>query len=173
MESTPTNPYSAPVSNPYGSGTGSTDAVSPSTISALVGTKPWVRFLSIMLWIGIGLMLLGAAFIAIASATGLPGSSGRNPLGGPEMILITVIYAVLALIYIYPAIKLWAYGSRIGALSVTRSLADLDAALTEQRRFWKFAGIIMIILICTYIIMFIGIFAFAGATAFKAGGFPR
>lgn len=172
MEATPSNPYSAPVSNPYGAGSGSADSVSPSTIQALLGTKGWVRFMSVMVWIGIGFMLIGAGFIGIASVIGLSGAGGNSPFGGAEMIALAGIYGLMAVLYVYPAIKLWAYASRITALAATRTVADLDAALTEQRRFWKFTGILFIVLICAYIVLFIGLFAVAGAAAFKSGGFP-
>jgi len=89
-----------------------------------------------------------------------------------EMVVIAVMYGVFAFLYIYPAVKLWAFANRITSLGSTRSVADLDAALTEQRRFWKFLGIMTIIMICLYFVFIIGMIGF-GATVMKAGAFPR
>ena len=168
------NPYSTPAANLYGnaSGTG-TDAVSPGTIAALVGTKPWVRFISVMLWIGIGFMIIGALAIGGLMAAGLSGASKAGPLGGYEMVIIAVMYGVMAFLYIYPAVKLWAFANRIGSLNSTRAVADLDAALNEQRRFWKFFGIMMIVMICLYGVFIIGMVGFGASAAMKAGAFPR
>lgn len=173
MEAPPANPYSAPASNPYGAGAGSTDTVSPSTISVLAGTKPWVRFLSVMFWLGVGLMLLVAAGMGVMGAIGGPVEEAVNKsgaFGGAPLIIIAVIYGALAFLYVYPAVKLWAYGTRIGALRTSMSVADLDAALNEQRRFWKYAGILVIVMICAYVVVIIGAIAFAGMTAIKQGG---
>lgn len=168
------NPYSAPAANLYGaaSGTGD-DAVSPGTIAALAGTKPWVRFISVMLWIGIGFMLIGALAIGGIMMAGLPGVDKSGPLGGYEMVIIAVMYGVMAFLYIYPAVKLWAYANRIGTLSSTRAVPDLDAALNQQRQFWKFFGIMMIIMICLYGVFIIGMVGVGATAAMKAGALPK
>ncbi|MEZ5384605.1 MAG: DUF5362 family protein [Prosthecobacter sp.] len=173
MESAPPNPYSAPSSNPYGGGGDAAGSVSPSTISALAGTKPWVRFISVMFWIGAGMMMLLAAGMGVMGAIGGPIEEAVNKsgaLGGAPLIIIAAVYGVMALFYIYPAVKLWAYGTRIGSLSTTMSVADLDSALHEQRRFWKYVGILMIVMICAYLVLIIGMVAFAGMEAVKQAG---
>lgn len=169
----PANPYSTPAANLYGTATGSgADAVSPGTIAQLAGTKPWVRFISVMMWIGIGFMILGAIGLGAAMMFGFS-QNKASPLGGAEMIVIIAMYGVFAFLYIYPAVKLWAYASRIASLTSTRSVADLDAALTEQRRFWKFIAILAIIMICLYVVFIIGMIGFGATAAMKAGAFPK
>jgi uncharacterized protein DUF5362 len=168
------NPYSTPIANLYGATTdGAIDAVSPSTIAMLAGTKPWVRFMSVLMWIAVGIMLLGALGLGAVSMLGIVKQTKSGPLGGMEFVVMAVIYGVMAFVYIFPAIKLWKYANRIGSLGATRSVADLDAALNEQRSFWKFIGVMTIFLICSYIIFFIGLFVFVGATAMKAGALPH
>jgi Family of unknown function (DUF5362) len=174
MEAPPTNPYSTPVANLYGAPAGgAADAVSPSTIAMLAGTKPWVRFLSVLMWISIGFMLLGAASIGVLSAIGASKSGAPSPFGGKEMIVIAVVYGILAFVYIFPAVKLWKYASRIGTLGSTRSVADLDAALKEQRSFWKFIGVMAIILISLYLIFIIAAVVFGATAAMRAGALPH
>jgi len=170
----PANPYSTPAANLYGSATGGgADAVSPGTIAQLAGTKPWVRFISVMMWIGIGFMILGAIALGSMMVLGLAQQNKAGPFGGMEMVVIAVMYGVMAFLYIYPAVKLWAFASRIGSLSATHSVADLDAALQEQRRFWKFLGVMMIIVMCLYLVFIIGMVAFGATAALKAGAIPR
>ena len=175
MESTPANPYSTPAANLYGSTSGgaAVEAVAPSTIAMLAATKPWVRFMSVMMWIGVGLMLLAAAGMGIVSSMGLAKSMPSSPFGGVQFIVLAVIYGVFAFVYIFPALKLWKFANRIGSLGSTRSLVDLDAALNEQRSFWKFVGIMMILMISLYLVAIIGVVAVGATAAMKAGALPH
>jgi hypothetical protein len=176
MEANPNNPYSSPAANLYGSSTsGAADAVAASTIAALAGTKPWVRFMSVLMWIGVVFMLLGALALGAISMIGVAkqASSPANPFGGAQFLVLAVIYGVMAFVYIYPAIKLWKYANRIGSLNSTRSVADLDAALNEQRGFWKFIGVMTILLISLYFVAIIRFVAFGASAAMKAGALPH
>jgi hypothetical protein len=48
-------------------------------------------------------------------------------------------------------------------------VADLDAALAEQRRYWKFNGILVIIFLCLAVVGLIAGLAL-GLTAMKGAG---
>jgi uncharacterized membrane protein len=83
---------------------------------------------------------------------------------------ISILYALFAVIYIYPALKLWKYASNIGALLISSSMSDLEAALSQQRSFWKFLGIMIISIFVLYFVIVIGVLAFGGFAAMKALG---
>jgi hypothetical protein len=167
------NPYSTPSANLYGAASGAGgDAVSPSTIAQLTGTKPWVRFMSVLMWIGVAFMLIAGAGMGVVSVMGA-GKASTGPFGGKEIIVFAIIYGLMAFVYIFPAIKLWKYANRIGSLGASHSVADLDAALNEQRSFWKFIGIMTIVMLCFYFIFIIGMIGFGASAAMKAGAFPR
>jgi hypothetical protein len=84
------------------------------------------------------------------------------------MLGMGAMYLLMAVFYVYPAIKLWSYGSRIGKLKSSLSVADLNASLHEQRRFWKFTGIVVIIMMIIYLLFVVGLVA-AGAMAASRG----
>lgn len=168
MESPLSNPYATPSANLYGSTSGgAADAVSPSTIAQLAGTKPWVRFMSVLMWIAISLIILGIIGVGVVMAMGAP-----KAIGTSELIIIGV-YGVMIFFYIYPAVKMWKFANRVKSLMETRSLADLDAALTEQRKLWKFVGILTIITLCIYLVFIIGFVALGAGAALKSGAFNR
>lgn len=173
MESSPANPYSSPSADPLGiAKSDGSDTVSPDTIAQLAQTKPWVRFMSVMVWIGVIFMLLAAAGMLAMNLFG--GASLKNsPLAGTEMISMVAFYGVMAFIYIYPAAKLWAYANRIGSLNHSRSTADLNEALGEQRRFWKFIGVMTVTILCLYLVIFIGLIVFGATAALKSGAIPH
>lgn len=143
MESTPANHSSTPAVSLYGSASGGAgDIAAPSTVAMLAATKPWVRFLSVVVWLGIAIMLILAVCMAIISTQPMPRGVARG-----VFMIFAAAYGSFAFLYILPAIKLWKYASRIGSLVETRSGTALDAALNEQRGFWKVIGVMTIIMI--------------------------
>lgn len=174
MESPPANPYASPASNPFGTtDSQSGDSVSPSTIAQLAGTKPWVRFMSVLMWIGVAFMLLAGGGMGLVSLVGSLPKNAANPFGNIGFLVMAVIYVVMAFVYIVPAVKLWKYANRIGSLAASRAVVDLDAALNEQRGFWKFVGVMTVVVLSLYLIIAIGFFAFGATAALKAGAFAR
>jgi hypothetical protein len=162
------NPYSPPAdlppypvaAPPYPVATGAGAGVSEATILALRQTRPWVMFLSILAFIGSAFMLLAGLFMIGAGL--VASSSGGVEKGAPAFL--GAIYLPLAILYIYPGIKMWMYGSAIGRLLNSGAVSDLEAALGQQKSFWKFSGIAAIVLIGLYILIFVGVIALGVAT---------
>ncbi len=86
------------------------------------------------------------------------------------MSMFAILYASVALIYIYPALKLWGYANQIASLLVSGSTIDLEGALNQQRAFWKFLGIMVIAVFVLYIVAIILLVAIGGFAAMKAKG---
>lgn len=158
--------YGSP--NPYQSAPGQhaapfrmegTGEVSERTVQLMYQTRPWVLFLSVLMFVGSVFMLLGG--LAMFGMSAVAGSRG----GGMPMGLMGLLYLPLAALYVYPAKKLWGYGSAIGRMTTSRATSDLEAALAEQKSFWKFLGIMTIVMFGLYILVFIGLALFAGAAA--------
>lgn len=144
------NPYSSPTTvsaDPTGAG-----PVTPGVIQALAATKPWVRLCSIIGFIGAGLMILFGGFMLIGGGVMMAGGGDQGMPFAGFPIVMALFYIVLALFYLFPSIKLWKYGSHILALMSSNSAADLEAALDSQRSFWKFVGILVLVMIALYVI---------------------
>lgn len=153
-------------------------AVSSAVIDQLARTKGWTRFFSVMLWIGAAFLILGGiAMIAFGGVMGLGGMS--EEMGGAEMfagagmgLVVGILYLVISVIYIYPALKLGKFSTMAGRLQTEPSEAVLVTALNEQRAFWKYVGIWMIVVLVLYpiaIIAAVVIPAIAGAGAAVSG----
>lgn len=142
-------------------------AISPETIAALRGTKPWVRLISVMLWIGVGGMLLLAVLMATVLSKTMSTQQPSLPFGQSSGVVFGAIYALFAVFYIYPALKLGAYASSIKRLIASQSVAELETALNEQRRFWQFLGILTILILVLYFLVIAGgvVFGLISATA--------
>lgn len=164
------NPYSSPESNLFG-GTAATssDGVTQGVILQLQKTKPWVRFMSVMMFIGAGFMVLAGLFMGLAG--GASAMSGDNKaLGAGLGVGIAAAYSLLAILYIFPALKLWKYADRIRDLMSSRQVLDLEKALNEQRAFWKFVGVMMIVVFVLYFVAAIVMVGVVGVSAAKASG---
>ena len=134
--------------------------VSSAVVDQLAKTKGWTLFFSVMLWIGSGLMLFaGIALVGVGAVGGAAGAAfdemGDEMGGRIGMILMGALYIVLAIIYIYPALKLSKFSSRCSQLIYQPTETTLVGALNEMRAFWKFVGIWMIIFIALYPIVII------------------
>ncbi len=146
------NPYQASSHSAYPTSSGS---VTPATLQALAGTKPWVRLCSVMGFIGAGFMILvGLLMMTTGAMVGMSSEQAAGLAGLPVVMGIT--YIVLSIFYLFPSIKLWKYGSAIVRLMSSGSTADLEAALDQQRGFWKFVGILLIIMIAFMLLAMVG-----------------
>ncbi|MCV6604374.1 MAG: DUF5362 family protein [Porticoccaceae bacterium] len=141
------NPYSTPQADTSGPHSGQN--VSQDVIDKLAGTKPWVTLISVLFFIGAGLMILSGVIMMVAGgamggAAGAAGVIGTGVMG--------FIYIVFALLYLFPALYLSRYGSRIGALLNNPEESHLVEAIEQQRKFWKFSGVLAIIMMAFFLL---------------------
>jgi ABC-type glycerol-3-phosphate transport system permease component len=117
-------------------------------------TRPWARFISIMIFIGAAFMVLAglamvmAGLIARETFQSLPG-------GGP---ILGLFYFALAVLYIAPGVFLSRYASAIKLLKSNRSAEVLEDALKQQKSFWRYMGILTVIGLILGVLMMV--FAF-------------
>lgn len=169
------NPYLAPApaapydhvspaaQTPYGSAPDDRGAqVSDMAVEMLKQTRPWVMFLSVMSFLGSAFMLIGGVVIMAAGAL-VPSGTSAVPTS-----VLGAIYIPMAFLYIYPALKLWGYGGAINRLVASRTSTDLEAALAQQKSFWKFAGIVTISMMALYAVAIVAMVVVGIASAGRA-----
>jgi hypothetical protein len=120
--------------------------VSPSAIASLQGTRPWVRFLS----------MVGFATSGLMFAAGLIGGAIGLLTGNIQAAVLLVVYPLVALIYLPPSIYLFKYAGRIGDFGTSGDAAQLELALDAQRAFWKFAGVLTLVSLVLTVVLLIG-----------------
>ncbi len=108
--------------------------------------------------------IVGNLLIGIFAAKGMA-ESGNGAAGFGMLIFGAFFFGVSALLIIYPTVKLTKYATNIGILQQTRSMSDLAAALAEQRRFWKFYGIIALIYVILGLVFFLLMITLGGIGA--------
>ena len=103
-------------------------------------TKPWAMLISVLGFISIGLMLLFSLATLFVFPKGAGGSSfSPNILSG-------IVNILMVLLYFFPALFLFKFASSIGRLLEGGGVKDLEEALLNQKSFWKFVGILTLVL---------------------------
>jgi hypothetical protein len=121
----------------------------------------WAYILSIVGFIGIGLMVLLALFVGVffsAVGSAMPGMGGMA--GGAAGAMMGLFYALFAAIYFFPVYYLNKF-----AVNLKRAFRENDSeALTNSFEYlkshYKFIGIFTLAIIILYFVIFI--FAFIG-----------
>jgi hypothetical protein len=153
------NPYEPPSAAhqnfPASDTSQGTGEVPPEIVDLMRQTKPWVTFLGVLGLIGAGLMVLFGLFAMMmgGSRSGVSGAIG-------------IVYVLIAAIYVAPALHLLRYGSSIGPFLADPTIERLGGALGHQRSFWRFVGIMTVVMMAIYFLLFVGIFA-VGASRFR------
>jgi hypothetical protein len=128
-------------------------------------TVPWVRLMSVMLFISCGVMVLGGLAFGIGLALGMAGSSSQpGPFGAAPAVVGGFFYACMGLINLIPAVFLWRFANHAKAYAVGATAARLEQALDAQRSYWKFMGIFMIV--AMVLMLVVGVIAGIGAAIF-------
>ena len=142
-------PY-VPPSSDFG-GEGFSGRVSPRVVSIMSRTKGWVRFIAVMMFLNFGITIINT-FVTIGSQQGVVGDARRaGQIFGAVLVM---------LLYLYPAVKLNSYASRIGVLLQSGQSGDLEIALNEHRAFWRYVGIVALVFMSIFVIaLFVGIVA--------------
>lgn len=149
------NPYAPPASG-GASRTSSGGGLPQDVIDELRKTRPWVLFIAIMLWICGGIFLLAVLFNMAfmdsgAASNAMTSGSAASMIG--YLIGAGLGFFVLAYLILYPTLKLTRYASGIARFASSESFTDLAEALSEQRRFWRFHGIVLVATLAFWILL--------------------
>ncbi len=147
MQTNPYQPPSANINEP--AAVSHNDNVPASVIEAMQKTKPWVRFLGILGFIGCGFLgLLGIGILVAGGMGNLPAWVG-------------FVYLPFGLLYLAPSLYLYRYGRAIEDFLRAASIENLGAALAQQKSFWRYVGILMASILILYAVA-LGFGAVAG-----------
>lgn len=118
-------------------------------LSAMRSTKPWVTMFAVLGFLGTALICIAALF-ALTTA-----GFARGPFAGVG-IGMAFGYLLMAGLYGYTAMLLWSYRSAIETyLASNGDLDCLAIAITRQASFWRFVGILTVIMFALYILLFL------------------
>ena len=124
-------------------------------------TAKWTKFLAILGFVGIGLMVLGSLVMLFAPSSFM--FNGDFPFGGK--IFMMLLYLAFAVLYYFPISYLYQFSENTKKAIVNNDNNAIRDAFEFLKSHYKFMGILTIILLAFYAIMiFIGLIG-AGAAA--------
>lgn len=133
--------------------------VSETMLDALRKTKPWVTFLAVLGFIFCGLIALLAILMFTVGGTvnHFPHQPGTPSIFGPAFAAgFGILYLVMAVfMYLLPCLLLIRYSTAIGRIAQTGQTA-MEEALLKQKSFWKYVGILAIVMLALYVVIIIG-----------------
>lgn len=124
-------------------------------------TRPWVLFLGILMLLGCGFMVLISVFLMVAG--GIAGMG--EELGGAGGLVFGLVYLVLALLYLPPAVYLLRYQSAIQKIGGGNVAEAMEDALKHQASFWRFVGFLAALMIIIYLVIIVIVAVFAALAA--------
>ena len=130
--------------------------VSDEIKALLKETTSWTYFLSIIGFIGIGLMVIFGIFFGAIMSTNAFGANNPYEAMGFSMGYFGLIYVAMALIYFFPVLYLFNFSRKMKSALSNTNKADFKSAFTNLKSHYKFMGIFTIVIISIYVLIFIG-----------------
>ena len=114
----------------------------------LTETSKWCKFLSILGFVGLGLLLLSSFFIntiysSMPQATTIPFNLG---------IAMTIVYFLIIAIYIFPIYYLYQFSIQLKKALISKDDETLANAFEMLKSHYKFVGVFTIIMLSIYIL---------------------
>ncbi|MFQ3296948.1 MAG: hypothetical protein ACI9JT_000590 [Polaribacter sp.] len=114
----------------------------------LTETAKWCKFLSILGFVGLGLLLLSSFFINtiysnMPQATTMPFNLG---------IVMTIVYILIIAIYIFPIYYLYQFSLQLKKALISKDDETLANAFEMLKSHYKFTGVFTIIMLSIYVL---------------------
>lgn len=120
-------------------------------VDSLVSASKWAKFLAIVGFIFLGLMVLMGfsmgAFMALFTTEEM--SIPFSPA------LFGFIYLFFAIIYFFPLLYLYQFASRAQKSARDMDSMELSGSLMKLNAHFRYVSILVIILLCLYVLIFI------------------
>ncbi|MDX9930334.1 MAG: hypothetical protein RBS37_10835 [Bacteroidales bacterium] len=117
----------------------------PASTGYLETTRKWALFLAILGFIGIGFMIIGGIIMTGASSM-IPGL----PFKGGAVVLI--VFLLMALLYFFPVFYLFKFASISKEAVAQADKNRLEEAMMYLKKYYKFIGILIIVILCLYLV---------------------
>lgn len=115
----------------------------------------WTFFLSIMGFIGVGLMIIAGIFMT-ATLSSLPDEIEGFGEFGAFKGFMSLFYIVMALLYFFPVYYLYNYSVKMKTALQANDNNLLAEAFVNLKSHHKFLGVTIIVILSLYLFIFLG-----------------
>jgi hypothetical protein len=118
-------------------------------------TSKWVKFLAILGFIFVGLMIVASLILLFAGGSLMSMNPYGSLLPGGGATVIGIVYLVVTALYFYPIYTLWKYGVELNIAADQDDQSALEESFRWIRSHFRFVGIIAVIFISLYALVLI------------------
>ena len=126
--------------------------ITENMLLSLRQTKSWVRFISILGFLSFILIVMSSLILfvpMIKELTNIVEKIGQLPAIFLVVFLI-LMYVFFAISYYFPSYFLFKYASAIERLLDDGGVQEMEEALLNQKSFWRFVGIFILLVPCSF-----------------------
>jgi hypothetical protein len=142
------NPYQSPAAEPSLATGAAPSGLTLTTLGYLKEASPWLRFVGILGFIGAGLIALFGVIIMFVmpyipkADLGSMATLFSGLVGG-----VGLVYIAMGALYFFPALFTYRFGVKLRDYGQGGADADLELAFRNNKSYWKFQGILLIVLL--------------------------
>jgi len=129
--------------------------LTPEAIGYLIKSAKWGKFLAILGFILTGLLVVGG--VAAGAILGTVSNEFSNTNLPFSPAIFSVIYIIIAAIYIMPVIYLNSYSNQVIKAANLGDTALMTSAFNNLKKFFTFIGIATIVIMALYVVILIGV----------------
>ena len=124
-------------------------------VSVLRESAKWAYFLAIVGFVGIALLVVFSFFVGSFYSTMTEMSGQANPMSDIDNGVFTAIYLLIAVLYFFPVYYLFKFASSTKAALANSDSDMLTNGLTYLKSHYKYIGILMLIILSIYLLIFV------------------
>ena len=110
----------------------------------------WGKFLSIVGFVGSGLMVLGGIYFQTIMS-----SFSAYTYGSQVAKYVGIVYIILGIILFFPCLYLFKFSNKMQEAIRSSNQESLDNAFMNLKSMFKFYGIVTIVILCFYALAFL------------------
>jgi hypothetical protein len=118
----------------------------------LTQTGKWARFLAIIGFVIMGLMVVVGFIMGIVMSFLPTGQADVLPF---RPFLISFVYVIFAAIYFFPLLYLFRFSTGIKEALYAKKQSQFAKAIKNLKSHYRFIGILMIVMLALYALMFV------------------
>ena len=113
----------------------------------------WTKFLSILGFISLGIMVL-VAFSIRSLMSNLPNMGGMSTFSTALSGFVTFIYVAIAIVYYFPIKYLYDFSTKVKKALEQTNQQLFNEAIAKLKSHYKFVGIVTVIIFSMYVLIF-------------------
>ncbi|TLX71993.1 hypothetical protein E9993_19490 [Labilibacter sediminis] len=131
--------------------------ISENTSVFLLSAAKWAKFIAIMGFIAVGFMVLGGLFSGIVMSF-MENEFAMMPF--PPFIF-SFLYLAMGALYFFPVYYLFKFSTQAQYAIQTLNTTQLEIAFRNIKSYFKFIGVLIIVMLSLYALAIIGAITFA------------